>query len=257
MDDDRPQGVHQTTSPPPTPAHGSASDDSLAASHAEGLPQREPLTRAPWPAVAVAASILLAFAVQSGTGTIDDWNDRFGLRPSDLEAGDLHGLIGTLWSHANWAHAGMNAIFALAFGAPVARLFGLQARGVGLFALFYMVGGVVASLGFVAMHRHDDILLVGASGAVSALAGGAARLIGSAGAARGPDGRGQLAPFISASVIGMSAAFFTTNLIFGLIGLDMGQGAAPLAWEAHLAGYAAGLFLIAPFARLARTRTVD
>ncbi|CAN5379092.1 rhomboid family intramembrane serine protease [soil metagenome] len=213
-------------------------------------PVREPVTRAPWPAVAVAASILLAFAVQSGVGSVEAWNERFGLRPSDLEAGRLTGLIGAMWSHANWTHAGMNAVFALAFGAPVARLFGLRAKGVALFALLYLVGGVIASLGFVAVHMKDDILLVGASGAVSALTGAAARLIGPAGA--GPGGR--LSPFTSASVIGMSFAFVTANLILGVVGLDLGQGDAPLAWEAHLAGYAAGLFLIAPFTQAALSR---
>ena len=208
---------------------------------------REPLTRAPWPAVVLALSIIALFTIQSATGPVEDWNERFGLRPADLASGRPTGLLTALWSHANWAHAGMNAIFALAFGAPVARLFGLSARGVALFVLFYLVGGVIASLGFAAVHGRDDILLVGASGAVSALTGGAARLIGAPGA--GPGGR--LAPFGSASVIGMTFAFVSTNLILGVAGLDLGQGDAPLAWEAHLAGYAAGLFLVAPFTWLA------
>ena len=208
---------------------------------------REPFSRAPWPALVLAASILVGFAIQAGSGPVGDWNERFGLRPSDLEAGRLTGLLGALWSHANWTHAAMNAVFALAFGAPVARLFGLSTRGVALFAAFYLVGGVLASLGFVLMHRNDDVLLVGASGAVSALTGAAARLIGQRGAGPG----GLLAPFRSAAVIGMSFAFVGSNLLLGLVGVDLGQGDAPLAWEAHLAGYAAGLVLIGPFTWLA------
>ena len=213
---------------------------------------REPFSRAPWPALALAASILLLFALQTGLGSVEGWNERWGLRPQALggPSGALT-LITAMWSHANWGHAGANAIFALAFGAPVARLFGLGARGAVLFLLFYLVGGVISSLGFVALHPHDDVVLVGASGAISALTGAATRLLGSrlsadSGAAPG------LAPFASAPVIVMSFAFVTANLILGLFSIDLGQGDAPLAWEAHLAGFAAGLLLIGPFAALAR-----
>lgn len=217
-------------------------------------PVREPFSRAPWPALVLAGSILAAFALQSGLGSIDGWNEQWGLRPADLPG--AHGLltiITAMWSHASWGHAGANAVFALAFGAPVARLFGLGWRGAALFLAFYMAGGVISSLGFVALHRNDDVLLVGASGAISALTGAAARLLLTAGAdgSRDPP---RLAPFTSLPVIAMSFAFVTANLILGLFSIDLGQGDAPLAWEAHLAGYGAGLLLIGPFASLARAR---
>jgi membrane associated rhomboid family serine protease len=210
-------------------------------------PVREPLVRAPWPAVLIAASILAVFALQAATGDVDAWNERFGLHPADLAQGRLLGLVTALWCHANWAHAGANAAFALAFGAPAARLFGPGPRGASVFFAFYLLGGVIASLGFAAVHRGDDTVLVGASGAVSALAGAAARLIGAAGSGAPR----TLAPFRSAGVIGMSFAFVSTNLVLGLAGVDLGQGDAPLAWEAHLGGYAAGLLLVGPFLRLA------
>jgi membrane associated rhomboid family serine protease len=213
-------------------------------------PAREPLTRAPWPAVALAGSILLAFLVQSSTGSVDAWNARFGLRPSELLNGDgVITLFTAMWSHANWAHAGMNAVFALAFGAAAARVFGVSAKGAALFLLFYLVGGVIASLGFASVHPDDGVVMVGASGGVSALAGAAARLLSVR--ARGEGEPLRLAPFTSATVVGMSFAFISANLILGLVGVNLGQGGAPLAWEAHLAGYAAGLLLIGPFAWLA------
>ena len=99
------------------------------------------------------------------------------------------------------------------------------------------------------------MVLVGASGAVSALRGGAACLL-YAPAREGEDSVRPLAPLRSAPVLTMSVVFVGANLALGLIGLDLGQGDAPLAWEAHLAGYAAGLILIGPFTRLAdRNRT--
>ena len=41
------------------------------------------------------------------------------------------------------------------------------------------------------------------------------------------------------------------NLLIGFTGVNLGQGGQPVAWQAHLFGYAAGLFLVAPLARLA------
>jgi membrane associated rhomboid family serine protease len=40
-----------------------------------------------------------------------------------------------------------------------------------------------------------------------------------------------------------------------LIGLAPGAGGVAIAWEAHLFGYAAGLLLIGPVARIMRART--
>lgn len=222
------------------------------------LAAREPFTRAPWPAVLLAGSILAVYGLQNVSGSGDAWNERFGLHPRDLFDGRLPlGLITALWSHAGWAHAGLNAVFALAFGAPVARWFGGGVRGAALFAAFYLIGGVIASLGFAAVHLHDDVVLVGASGAVSALTGGATRLIG---VRLSPDSAGapppaRLAPFTNSAVVGMTFAFVTSNVILGLVGVDLGQGDAPLAWEAHLAGFAAGLLLIDPVGRLSRRAT--
>ena len=63
-----------------------------------------------------------------------------------------------------------------------------------------------------------------------------------------------LAPFLSRTVIGMAAAWGLVNLLIGFTGMDVGQGAQPVAWQAHLFGYAAGLFLAAPIARAAGVR---
>jgi len=49
-------------------------------------------------------------------------------------------------------------------------------------------------------------------------------------------------------VIGMAVAWLVINLLYGLllVGWAPGAGGAPISWQVHLAGYAAGLFLIAP-----------
>jgi membrane associated rhomboid family serine protease len=157
------------------------------------------------------------------------------------------GLVTSLFLHGGWAHVLMNAAFCLAFGAPVARLLGTGARGALVLALFYMVCGVLAGLAYVAIHPGSDGPVVGASGAVSGLMGAAARLI---------DGRRRwgvevLGPIRSRTVGSLAAAWVVVNLLVAVFGFP-GSGGAGIAWEAHLAGFAIGLVLIGPAARLAR-----
>jgi membrane associated rhomboid family serine protease len=87
--------------------------------------------------------------------------------------------------------------------------------------------------------------VVGASGAVSGLMAVAARLIA---------GQGRLGPILSSPVLSMAGAVVVLNLLVALFGgaVVPGAGGAAIAWEAHLAGFAAGLILARPFAWLAR-----
>ena len=141
----------------------------------------------------------------------------------------------------------MNAAGALAFGTPVARFLGPRACGALSFALFYLTCGVLAGLGYAALNPHSGAAVVGASGAVSGLFGAASRLI---------EHRPGLSPFASRTVVGFAAAWLVTNVALGLIGVAPGIGAVQIAWQAHLAGYAAGLALIGPWARVFSARAV-
>lgn len=204
--------------------------------------EREPLFRAPWPVLALVGVIMAAYAMQSAIGT-DAVAAGLGFSPAGLAQGRIAPLIVSLFLHGGWPHALVNSAFILAFGTPVARRFGLDGGGASAFFGFYLVCGVLASLGFAAVHPGSEAVLVGASGAASGLMAAASRLMW-----RGPG----LAPFGSAPVISMAASWLGINILiaalghFGLAGLTPGTGGAPVAWEAHLAGYAAGLVLFGP-----------
>ena len=202
-------------------------------------PKREPLFHAPWPSVALAVSIVALYGLQTNLLTEAGAMQHLWFSPRDLEAGDWTGIVTSIFLHGGWPHAIFNAGFALAFASPVARLFGLNARGGMNFFVFYVVCGVVANLGFAALPHHPGEVLVGASGAISGLAGAASRLMGRRDA-------GHLAPFTNPTVVGMSAAWVTSNLLVGIFGVTLLTGGAGIAWQAHIAGYAAGLFLIGP-----------
>jgi membrane associated rhomboid family serine protease len=208
----------------------------------------QPAIRAPWPVVVLIAGLIGAHVARLWLG-VDP--ERFALVAGDLENGRWTPLITHQFVHASWAHLLTNSVFILAFGAPVARYLGGSALGALVFAGFFLTCGMVAGSGFAALAAAlvhaglaaPDWALVGASGAASGLMGAAARLI---------EGRGQLGPIGGRTVVGMTISWILVNLVLGATGLTPGTAGAPVAWEAHIIGYFAGLLLIAPFSRLAR-----
>ncbi len=206
-------------------------------------PAREPAFNAPWTAVAIALVIVAGYAIQVMLPQ-DAVLSAFAFSPAGLRAGQWPTLITALFLHGGWPHALMNAAFALAFGTPVARFFGLKLQGVLAFFAFYLATGVLSNLGYAALHWGAAGILVGASGAVSGLMGAAARLIG---------GRGRIGPLFSPPVVAMGASWILINAAIGVFGSALlpGTGGAGVAWEAHLAGFAAGVLIITPFAWLA------
>jgi membrane associated rhomboid family serine protease len=199
----------------------------------------EPIFNAPWPGLLAAASILVPHLVLSGVS--DETLYKLALVPARVMAGDPTGLVTSLFVHGGWLHALMNAVFALAFGAPVARFLGLGARGGALFVLFYMACGAFAGLGYVAVHPASINPLIGASGAVAGLMGAAARLM---------DRPGELSGLFSPRSVSLGLGWLIVNLVLAVVGGIPGFGTGLIAWEAHLFGYAAGALLIGPVARL-------
>ena len=205
----------------------------------QALKAHEPAFNSPWPALVIPATILIAYALQTVSGGAAA-AQRFGFSPAALDEGRWSGLVTALFVHEGWSHAGFNALGALAFGAPVARWIGLRGFGPVIFFAFYLVCGMIGSLGFALVHPGAGMVLVGASGAVSGLMGAASRMLGVRGPAWG------LAPFRSSTVVGFGVGWIIVNALMALFGVPGLSGQGPVAWEAHLFGYAAGLLLIGP-----------
>lgn len=109
---------------------------------------REPMFNVPVAALLIAASIPLFYLFQRD---LPDMGMSMAFVPSDLERGRWSGLLTSMLLHGGWTHAWMNAIGALAFGAPVARLLGHR-MGPTIFLLFYVTSGVLAALGYGLIH---------------------------------------------------------------------------------------------------------
>jgi membrane associated rhomboid family serine protease len=206
------------------------------------LAQREPLFKGPWPVWTIAGAILASYAVQSLLLT-DEGALAFAVVPAGLARGDWPPLITALFIHGGWAHAGMNAVGALAFGAPAARYLGLGGKGGFGFFLLFLACGVLSSLGYALLHWHDLRPMAGASGAVSGLLGASTRLL---------ERRTQLSPLATRTVVASTAAWIVINGAMGALHYAPGLGEVQIAWEAHIIGYFAGLLLIGPLAAVFR-----
>ena len=149
--------------------------------------------------------------------------------------------------HGDWMHVGLNCVWLLAFGTPVARRLGtVQAIA------FSSVGAIVGALVFYLLNPHLMVPVIGASGIVSALMGGACRFaFGWMG--RHPTPYGPLLSVRQAlanrTVIFFVLIFFATNLLTasGLSGFI--DGGASVAWQAHLGGFVFGFLCLGFFDR--------
>jgi membrane associated rhomboid family serine protease len=200
----------------------------------------EPVFNAPLIAVLLATSMPILYLAQSG---LPDQGRALAFRPASLiEGGWWPGVVTSMFLHAGWAHALMNATAALAFAPPVARLF-RGAKGVLAFLALYIVCGVLAALGQGVVDLNSDSVVVGASGAVFGLMGAALRLLG-----RGGDQPPR--SLTDPRFLAPAAVIMAINAVVGLAGLAPGMEGVRIAWEAHAAGFVVGALSIGPWIRV-------
>lgn len=202
---------------------------------------REPAITAPAGALALCGLLLLAFIFQILVAAPALINALVYM-PAPSPISHPLTLFTAIWLHGGWGHLGMNAAFALAFATPLARFLGEDPRGTLSLFLYFAACGTLGNLGFGWLHAGQTLGLIGASGAVSGLAAGAARIVG---------GGGGIGGLRSPFVLSMGAAWILSNLVVALAGGALISGGTQIAWEAHLFGFAAGFALLRPFAALA------
>ncbi|MEL6298326.1 MAG: rhomboid family intramembrane serine protease [Pseudomonadota bacterium] len=154
--------------------------------------------------------------------------------------------------HADWTHVIFNVAWFVAFGTIIARRLSTLR-----FVLFFVITGLFGALAFVANNFGLAYPMIGASGAIAGLMGGLLRLFPLIGAS--PPGEDRtygmvhypMPPLSYAlrfrPVIGVIVAFLVINLVFAT-GIAS-EFAGEIAWEAHLGGFAAGVFLFGLFDR--------
>ena len=231
--------------------------------------KREPLFNIPRVVIAVLVLLALVHAVRTLLLS-DDQNIEFLLSFAFIPArydtsivlgGALPGGFGAeLWTfvsysliHADWTHFGVNAIWLLPFGSAVARRFGALR-----FLAFFAVTAAVGAGLHLATHAGEQFPMIGASAAVSGLMAAAMRFAfqrgGPLNMLRSDDEQAYRVPAIpltrvlsDARVLIFLAVWFGINIIFGLGSLSITGSDQPVAWQAHIGGFLAGLLLFSWF----------
>ena len=225
---------------------------------------REPIFRMPPVVAALAAALVL---VQFGRWLIDEQADlqvllwfafvpaRYGgAVPIELVfpggfAADVWTFVSYAFLHGDITHLGVNLVWLLAFGTPVAWRFG-TAR----FLAFFAVTAAAGALAHFLTHPGELAPLVGASAAISGAMAAAVRFAFEQGGplgfmrGQGPEAfRVPAPPLLRAlrnpQVIVFLAVWVVLNLLFGASSVSSSFAAGTIAWEAHFGGFFAGLFL--------------
>ncbi|WP_213770442.1 rhomboid family intramembrane serine protease [Bradyrhizobium sp. dw_78] len=237
-------------------------------SRPELLPEpREPLLTLP----RALTSYILLLAVIHGVRMLlpDDIDDLiiqiFGFIPKRYDSTLLDvafpgGAGAKVWSfvtysllHANLSHIGFNVLWLLPFGSALARRFGALR-----FYLFMAMTAAAGALAHLVTHEHGIAPMIGASASVSGAMAAAIRFAfvqgsflsfsrGDADAAARVPALSLLRALSNGRVLGFLAVWFGVNIIFGIGSIAIGTEGATVAWQAHIGGFFAGLFLFSLF----------
>jgi len=231
--------------------------------------KREPLFNIPPVIVALLALLALIHIVRTLLLS-DDQDIAFLLTFSFIPArydtslvldGPLPGGFGAeIWTfftysliHADWTHFGVNAVWLLPFGSAVARRFGALR-----FIAFFAVTAVAGAALHLVTHAGEPFPTIGASAAISGMMAAAMRFVfqhgGPLGMLRGGDDEAYRVPALPLArvlsdprVLLFLGVWFGINIIFGIGSLSFTGNDQPVAWQAHIGGFLAGLLLFSWF----------
>jgi len=214
----------------------------------QSQPPRQPFLNAPpvvlW-LIAVFVAIHVATVAAPGVVT-DELLYRFAFVPVRYSHGASPfeltvPLVSHMFLHGSWLHLTVNSLWFLAFGPIMARRYGAT-----LFLVFFFVCGIAGALTYLALNWGSPEAVIGASGGISGLMAAGIRLL------RWPNVHPQhdLTPILSRPVLMFTAFWLVANFGLAVIGVGTGGDVQQVAWQAHLGGFACGLFLIDAVERL-------
>ena len=225
--------------------------------------RREPIFNVPTAVVATLAMLVLVHVVREWALTQRQdaqlllW---FSFIPARYDAavtataGDVAGLGPRIWTfftyaliHGDWTHLGLNSVWLLAFGTPVARRFGATR-----FLAFFMLTAAAGAAAHLATHAHAYIPVIGASASISGFMAAAIRFVFQRSGPLGSIGRNDpesyrvpalplTAVLRDPRVLAFLAVWFGLNILFGVGSLSIDGSEQQIAWQAHIGGFLGGL----------------
>lgn len=217
----------------------------------------QPFLLAPWPVLVLIGALATCYVafVLAPVDLQARILYHYAFIPADYSGGTLPGtkapagpaalvlpFFTYIFLHGGLSHLAINCIWLLPFGTVVARRYHAA-----LFFVFFLVCGAAGAGLHLALNWGSSLAVIGASGAISGLMGAAFRMMGPP-VPLGMEGHVPLAPIFSRRIVVWSAVWVGINIVAGVTGLGTGTQIRLIAWQAHLGGYFAGLFLAGPFA---------
>lgn len=163
-------------------------------------------------------------ALSGGIGHARDWL-------AMLRDGSVLRLFTALFLHASWSHLIGNLVFLLIFGLPAERVMGPWRL-----LLLFLCGGAFANVVALLAIGAPDQVIIGASGAVSALIGAFLSLFPTAKLGVAVP-LGLFLQFVRVPAPVLIGAWALLQGVFAYIGPAFGK----VAWSAHAAGFLFGI----------------
>ena len=231
--------------------------------------RREPIFNVPMAVVATLAVLVLVHLVREWVLTPPQdaqlllWLSFIPARYDAAvaaDAGSVAGLGPRIWTfvtysiiHGNWMHLGLNGIWLLAFGTPIARRFG-TVRYLAFFALTAAAGAAA----HLVTYTNAYAPVIGASASISGFMAAAIRFVFQRSGPLGSIGRNDpqaysvpalplTAVLRDPRVLAFLAVWFGLNILFGVGSLSLDGSEEQIAWQAHIGGFLAGLMLFSLF----------
>jgi membrane associated rhomboid family serine protease len=114
--------------------------------------------------IIVTNALVFVLELVNGEPFVNKWS----VVPAHITAGkDYVTILTAMFMHASWSHILGNMVFFWAFGPEIE-----DSMGPFRYAVFYLVGGVVAMLAQIYAAPHSTVPNLGASGAIAAVMGG-------------------------------------------------------------------------------------
>jgi membrane associated rhomboid family serine protease len=243
-------------------------DDDDRAGQNQITRERPPIINAPFVVTGLLGLLLAIHALAAGLEWLGQdqrvawWQWALAFVPAryfgtghDIPGGNIAAvtsLVTHTLLHGDLAHLTINSAGLLAFGAVIARRVGTLR-----FLALYLASAIAGALLYLALHGNTDAVVIGASGAISGLLGGAFRFFFRLLEARHfgvPMALAQNVPRMSLREMAQESrvrlaviVWLAANYIIALATPSIGGGG--IAWEAHVGGFLFGLLAFAAFDR--------
>jgi membrane associated rhomboid family serine protease len=156
------------------------------------------------------------------------------LPPQPLDV--YQSILTMMFLHGGWLHLVSNMWMLWVFGNNIEDRLGHL-----MFVLYYVLGGIIATMAHWTVEPNSDMPVIGASGAVAAVLGGYAVTY--------PNAKIRTLVFVGMiflmdlPALLVLGVWFAIEMVQGL-GLIQGFNQAPIAFWAHIGGFVAGMILI-------------